>query len=365
MTIVRTVILSLSLYPGIGAVTIARLLREQRIERLGELVTLSSAEIAVRYGLSARVAEMVYAALRTTDAVANHDEWCERNGVSVVFLTDPEYPALLKHINTPPAVLWVKGCLPSAEKKHCALVGSRDANHYGNRVVSLLVQSLVANNIVTVSGGARGIDGWVHEQTIAAGGVTIAVMGCGLSHTYPIEHRDLFERIVASGGALVSPFAPLVEPTKGSFPARNRIIAGLSGVCVVVQAAVKSGALITAEYALEENREVAAVPGPIDDVLSAGCNQLLAQGAHVIVDGASLLRICGVGDNALQVRSSVYDIENVEASVVLSLLDVPATIDDLLEIYSGTPAELQEQLFALQIAGKVKKNHVGMWVRCG
>jgi len=362
---IRTIVLKLSLYPGLGPTVLARLTRDAGFEKLVDLSALSIDEIALRHGLTARIAGMIHAALRTTGVVEKHDIWCQANGVSVVLLCDPEYPPLLKHIGAPPIALWVKGRLPSADKKTCALVGSREANHYGKRVVSLLVPALVEHGVVTVSGGALGIDTFVHEYTLDAGGCTIAVVGSGLMHTYLTHHEKLFERIVAAGGAIVSPFAPFIMASKGSFPARNRVIAGLASVCVVVQAAERSGALITAEHALEENREVAAVPGPIDDPISAGCNQLLANGAHVITGVQSLLALCGVAGVSEKQRSIIDPVVVVESNVVLGLLDAPATIDDLLEVYSGTAAELQEQLFALQVAGKIRKNHAGMWVRCG
>ena len=362
---IRTIVLQLSLYPGLGPTVLARLTREAGFERLHTLLDLSIDEIALRHGLTVRIAGMIYAALRTVGEVEKHDVWCQANGVSVVLLCDPEYPFLLKHIGAPPIALWVKGRLPAADTKTCALVGSREANHYGQRVVSLLVPELVLNDVVTVSGGALGIDTFVHEYTLNAGGCTIAVVGAGLMHTYLTHHEKLFERIVAAGGAIVSPFAPFIMASKGSFPARNRVIAGLASVCVVVQAAERSGALITAEHALEENREVGAVPGAIDDPISAGCNQLIANGAHVITGAQSLLTLCGIAETSGKQRSILDPVIAVENNLVLGLLDEPATIDDLLEVYNGTAAELQEQLFVLQVAGKIRKNHAGMWVRCG
>ena len=362
---IRTIVLKLSLYPGLGPTALARLTRDAGFEGLSVLPDLSVNEIIQRYGVTARIAGMIHAAVRSSGVVEKHDEWCQANRVSLVLLNDSAYPVLLKHIGAPPVALWVKGRLPASDKKTCALVGSREANQYGKRVVSLLVPALVAHGVVTVSGGALGIDTFVHEYTLAAGGCTIAVVASGLMHSYLAHHESLFEKIVAAGGAIVSPFAPFIMASKGSFPARNRIIAGLSSTCVVVQAAARSGALITAAHALEENREVAAVPGAIDDPLSAGCNELLAAGAQVITGVDSVLALCGVANETGQQRSVVEPGFACEHAAVLQLLAEPATLDDLLEVYKGTPVELQAELFALQVAGKIRKNHAGMWVRCG
>ncbi len=354
-------ILQLALQPGIGMTTLARLYVTGR-EQLPILRGMGSDTIVNQYKIAPRQAAFIYAALNDDTAYLAHESWCAANNVRAILLGDPEYPELLAHIGAPPVVIWVKGKLPTTDAS-CALVGSRDANHYGKRAVHMLVPALVAQNIATISGGARGIDTFVHEETIKAGGKTVAVMGCGLAHTYPAEHYELFARIVASGGALLSPFPPQTPPVAGLFPVRNRIIAGLSNACIVVQAAAKSGALITATHALEENREVGAVPGPIDDRLAAGTNDLLRQGAHVVVDGATAVELCG--KKAERITHEAFSrVEDPGKMALLRLLTRPKSFDELLEEYNGASAMLQELLFVLQLAGKVAQNHAGLWMRC-
>jgi DNA processing protein len=359
----RTIIVQLLLHDGIGSATVAHLFKNNPDSLTHELYSLSVEAIAEKYSIPGRYASLVHAALRALEPLARHDAWCAAHGVRVVTLFDPEYPVRLKHIGAPPVALWVRGVLPGSGMPSCALVGSRNATPYGKRVSKMIVPALVAGGVATVSGGARGIDGWVHQETIAAGGHTTVVMGCGLAHTYPVEHHTLFEDVVASGGALVSPFPPHMEPSKGTFPARNRIIAGLADACIVVQAAAQSGALITAAHALEENREVAAVPGAIDDVLSVGTNQLIAQGARVIYDAASALELCGRGTTAVSASCGV--IVSTDAQAILRVLETPLMLDELVAVSQKPRAVVQSALFELELAGKCMQNHAGMWERCG
>jgi len=360
---IKTIAVQLLLQNGIGSATVAHLFKNNLDQIAAELYSLSVSAISEKYNVPARYAGLMHAALHNQHALVEHDTWCQKNGVRVVTLFDPEYPETLKHIGAPPVVLWVRGVLPSTTVPSCALVGSRNATQYGKRVVKMLVPGLVARGIATVSGGARGIDGWVHQETIAAGGHTTVVMGCGLAHTYPAEHYQLFDDVVASGGALVSPFPPCMEPSQGTFPARNRIIAGLSNACIVVQAAAKSGALITASHALEENREVGAVPGPIDDLLSVGTHQLISQGARLVSDVSSALDLCG--QCAAPGRLGVNVLLSVEAQAFVQIIDEAYTIDELVVISQKPLNTVQSILFELQLAGKCIQNHAGMWERCG
>ena len=174
-----------------------------------------------------------------------------------------------------------------------AIVGARKADAYGYRVINQLVPELVAANYIIVSGGALGIDAAAHEVTIKSGGITIAVLGSGLLQPYPSSNKHLFASIIEHGGCLVSSFPLRMQALPGHFPARNRIITGLSHGCLVVQAAQKSGALISAHYALEQGREVFAIPGPFDSELSAGCNALIQQGAKLVTCTTDILQEFG------------------------------------------------------------------------
>ncbi len=207
---------------------------------------------------------------------------CQKNGVQIVFSHDKAYPQLLAAIHAPPLVLYVKGSLEVLSQRGCALVGSRAADAYAEYVINQIVPEFVSAGYSIVSGGALGADTMAHKAACDAGGKTVAVLGSGLLQPYPLSNKKLFERIVASGGAVVSPFPVTMQALPGNFPARNRVIAGLVPATIVVQAAKKSGALITAQFALNEGREVYAVPGQFGHPLSQGCHQLISEGAHIL-----------------------------------------------------------------------------------
>ncbi len=204
----------------------------------------------------------------------------EREGVSIVTCEDPAYPERLRRIYDPPPLLYIKGSLDTADIP-VAVVGSRNASPYGRYVTEKLSRELAQRGATVVSGLARGIDTCAHRGALAARGRTIAVMGCGIDVIYPPENRKLHGEI-ASNGAVVTEFAFGTEPDRPHFPARNRIISGLSLGVLIVEAGEKSGSLITARCALEQNREVFAVPGSIDLPGSRGTNRLLRQGAKLV-----------------------------------------------------------------------------------
>jgi len=206
---------------------------------------------------------------------------CERENVKIILEGDADYPRLLATIPDPPAILFVRGAFAAADALSVAIVGSRHANAYGRRITEQLAGGLVRAGYTVTSGLARGIDAAAHCGAIASGGRTIAVLGSGVLNVYPPEHDQLALEVIAHG-ALISESPPLSSPHAGAFPQRNRIVAGLSLGTVVVQAADRSGALITARLAGEQGREVFAVPGPVDCRLSQGCHGLIRDGARLV-----------------------------------------------------------------------------------
>ncbi|HOC07927.1 MAG: DNA-protecting protein DprA [Clostridiales bacterium] len=205
----------------------------------------------------------------------------ERHNISTIPITSDYYPALLKEIYNPPYLLYVKGDRKALEGNCIAIVGSRNASYYGKKVAFKLAEQLARAGFNIVSGFARGIDSYAHKGALAVGGKTIAVMGNGLDVVYPRENYQLMKEI-SGGGLLLSEYPPGTSPLRGNFPARNRLISGLSLGVVVVEASERSGALITADFALEQNREVFAVPGNINSATSAGTNNLIKQGAKIV-----------------------------------------------------------------------------------
>lgn len=206
----------------------------------------------------------------------------------------PEYPERLGHLVQPPNPLYVLGHLPAPMRLHLAVVGTRRATPYGRRVTRDLVPPLARSGVVIVSGLAYGIDAEAHTAALEAGGTTVAVLGCGIDRVYPSAHAHLAQRVLASGGALVSEYAPGTPPLPHHFPARNRIIAALAHAVLVIEAPATSGALITAYGAAELGREVLAVPGAVTSPESAGCNGLISRGARLVSGVQDILETLGL-----------------------------------------------------------------------
>jgi DNA processing protein len=258
------------------------------------------------------------------------------------------YPPLLAQIHDPPAKLYVRGDFESLSRPAVAVVGARSCSSYGAQVARDLARELAASGIAIVSGLARGIDGEAHRGALEAGGTTVAVFGCGIDRDYPRSHAALAERIRASG-AVVSEYPPCVEPAPWRFPARNRIIAGLCLATVVVEARERSGALITADFALELGRDVFAVPGEITSALSAGTNDLLRQGAAPLTRAGDVLAALGLEPKPpprLQVSEPA-------ASVIEHLADGARDADELARLTGRSSAEIAAVLVELELVGLV------------
>jgi DNA processing protein len=268
-------------------------------------------------------------------------------GVRFLARTDPAFPPLLRAVHDPPVGLFVRGGGGEAllSQPAVAVVGARSCSPYGSHVARLLGRELAAAGLVVVSGLARGVDGEAHRGALEAGGVTVAVLGCGVDRDYPASHRELAGRI-REQGLVVSEYAPGVEPAPWRFPARNRIVAGLCAATVVVEARERSGALITADLALEEGREVFAVPGEITSGLSAGTNALLRQGASALTGPGDVLDALGVE------RAAAADPPEAAASLLRLL---PATADELVRSTGRVPGELAALLLELELAGVVRE----------
>lgn len=284
---------------------------------------------------------------------------------NVVTIVDHDYPEILRNIHQPPLVLYYQGDVTLLKKRCIALVGSRLANTYAERVIADFVPELITAGWCIVSGGARGVDTMAHEATRRHKGKTIVVLGSGLLQPYPPSNEKLFETLLHEGNLIISPFTPQTPPDKGTFPARNRIISGLSEGCVIIQAARKSGALITAHHALEQGRHVFAVPGSIYDEVSLGCHDLLKEGALVVNEAQDILREFGqIETHRIQQRILPFmqpTHQEKPMSGLLSYLAKPATFDELLEKTGLEYTLLHEQLFTLQLEGKVKQHFSGTW----
>ncbi len=216
-------------------------------------------------------------------------ELCGQSGVQVVTYTDDRYPELLKEINTAPPVLYCRGAVELLQRPQLAMVGSRRASRAGLNHARQFSSAMAGSGFTITSGLALGIDAASHQGALEVGGTTLAVLGCGVDRIYPQRNQALAETILNQGGALVSEFAPGTQPHPSHFPRRNRVISGLSLGILVVEAALKSGSLITARYGLEHNREVFAIPGSINNPVSRGCHALIKEGAALVETGMDIL----------------------------------------------------------------------------
>ena len=265
---------------------------------------------------------------------------------------EPGYPLLLTRIPDPPPSLWLRGDADPRllSETAVAVVGARACSGYGRAVARMLASGAADAGAVVVSGLARGIDGEAHRGALAASGRTVAVLGCGIDRDYPAAHAELARAVLAGGGLVVSEYEPGVEPAPWRFPARNRIIAGLAAATVVVEARERSGALITADFALEDGREVLAVPGEITSALSAGTNALLRQGATPATCVADVLEAVGLEASP----PATVDPDDPSAVAVLAALAAGSTTADGLVRATGLAAgDVATALTLLELAGRV------------
>ncbi len=262
---------------------------------------------------------------------------------------DAEYPGLLAAIHDPPPALFVRGCGSNDVLSHpaVAVVGARACSSYGRSVARSLGRELAAAGLVVVSGMARGIDGEVHRGALEMG-TTVAVMGCGIDRDYPAAHSELARRI-CERGLIVSEYEPGIEPAPWRFPARNRIIAGLAEATVVVEARERSGALITADFALEEGRDVLAVPGEITSALSAGTNALIRLGAVPVTCGADVLELFDLAPAAP--TSATWGRQAQD--LLERLRDGALTADELVRSSGADPAVVAAALVELELSRSV------------
>lgn len=353
MTEERLLTIGLNTLPGLRAAAY-----HAALARFGSAADLLDAPAGALTGIRGLGPETA-AALAQLDA-ARTGEAEERRareiGVSILTLADPGYPELLRRIADPPPVLYCRGTLAPEDRNAIAVVGSRRATAYGRTATERLCRDLASCGVTVVSGMARGIDGWAHRAALAGGGRTIAVLGAGLDRIYPPEHRGLAGEI-ARQGAVLSEFPLGLAPEKWHFPLRNRVISGLSRGVIVVEAAAASGALITVDQALEQAREVFAVPGPITSPASAGTNRLIQQGAKLVEDVRDVLeefpelgaRLSALGAPAAPALTAA------ERRLLAGLGSDPRSIDEIIRTTTSAPAETAALLTSLEIKGLVQQ----------
>ncbi len=294
---------------------------------------------------------------RSTITPKQELEKLERLRVQVITWKDKDYPKLLKEIDHPPPVLYVAGSLTEADQFALAIVGTRKASVYGRQVTERFASELAKGRVTVVSGLALGIDAVAHTAALDAGGCTLAVLGSGLDIIYPPENYNLARRIVDSGqGALITEFPLGVKPEAGNFPARNRIISGLARGVLITEAPLASGALITVNFALEQGREVFAVPGSIFSPGSAGVNKLIQDGgAHLVTNVKDLLEALNLFMVPEYVEMQAALPDNAEERTLLALLShEPHHIDELIRMSELPTETVSATLTLMEFKGMVK-----------
>jgi len=346
--------IGLKAIPGIGNVTFRRLL--ERFETPDAVLSAPANALAQVRGVTPAILEAIAGASWRAFAEAE----CFRlatSGARLVTFTSTDYPKSLFEIPDPPPFLYVRGELRCHETA-VAIVGSRRATAYGLQTTARLAESLAAQGVTVISGMARGVDTAAHKGALAANGRTIGVLGCGIDQVYPPENRKLFQEMAERGG-LVSEFPLGTLPLAENFPRRNRIISGLSRGVLVVEAAEKSGSLITAQYALEQGRDVFAVPGNISFATSRGSNRLIKQGAKLVDCVEDILEELpgfaempeSAGQQPPALRS--FSLTPKEAAIYEVLARSPLHIDDIIAQTELTAAEVSSMLLHLELKGAI------------
>jgi len=361
--------LILNMIPGLGSRSFLKLK-----ETLGSAEAVLSASAAALRKVPGIRAELVKRIVELRDSlnVGQEIELAQKSGAHIVPFWSEEYPEQLRQIHSPPIVLYVKGELQKTDALAVAIVGARRCSLYGRHQSEQIAFQLAARGFCIVSGMARGTDAAAHEGALKAGGRTIAVLGTGLANIYPREHKELAEKISAHG-ALVSEL-PMATPVDGrNFPPRNRIISGLSMGVLVIEAAAKSGSLITAQWAQEQNRDVFALPGKIDSPLSIGPHRLIRDGARIITCVEDILEEFGQvgkimddsGAQQMLFDKQVEGLNDRERQIFEALeKDEAKSIDDLADELKLPVSEISSTLTILQIRKVVKDIGGRNFIRC-
>ncbi len=362
----REAALALHLVKGIGPRIFAEL-----IERFGsarDVIAAPPSELKTVSGMSVELVRRVAAAAEEND-YRQQLQICCQHQIEVLDQTDEQYPCSLKEIYDPPPILFCRGNWQPVDSIAVSIVGSRHATHYGLTIAEKLATELAFRGFTIVSGLARGIDAAAHRGALNAGGRTIAVLGGGILNLYPADHQKLADQ-VASSGLLVSESLPWAAPKSGSFPRRNRIIAGLSLGVIVVEAGCRSGALITARLANEQGREVFAVPGRIDNRLSQGCHRLIRDGAKLVESADDVLEELGplATPTRLQSGETIRNPAELRLSdqekQILQVISIDGTGFDELVMATGLPPpRIIATISALEIRRLIKRIGATRFVR--
>ncbi len=358
--------LALERIPRCGPLTIARL-----IDAFGSPQTVmaaDAAEIRRRAGLREKLARTVAEFTPPKEEILKDLDALDRLRAEVITRWDPAYPENLKQIYDPPALLFVRGAIVPEDSRAVAIVGTRNPGRYGLEITESIATDLARQGVTLVSGLARGIDTACHKAALKAGGRTIGVLGCGIDVVYPRENKALVEEML-DAGAVITEFRPGIPPLPTNFFRRNRIVSGLSKGVLVVEAGRNSGSLITAAHAVDQNRDVFAVPGNVFNLRSRGPHELIKQGAGLVESAEDIMQALFETAKVVQQPSLFHPPErNAElpesAQIVIEALDLdPVHIDILCESLGMEPGKLVGILLELELAGLVRQHPGKMFAR--
>ena len=360
--------ITLSMVGGVGSMLTQRLL-----DHFGDaesILAASADQLQAVEGIGPKIAKNISLA----NSLCNPEQLiaqCREHGISLIAKNDSRYPAMLRKIHDPPVFLFVKGEFRPSDDLSIAIVGTRNTTHYGRKQAERLAVELSQSGFTIVSGLARGIDGAAHRGALSVKGRTIAVLGGGLLNIFPSEHKQLAEEVIANG-ALVSEYVPDMEPQKGTFPQRNRIVSGLSLGVLIVEAPRKSGALITATLAAEQGRDIFAVPGPIDHESSRGCHKLLRDGAILVESADDVLEHLGPlikpaqhpkHETAKIRHPAELQLNDTETKVLQLVAIAPTPIDTIIAGSGLLPHQVLATLGVLEMRRLVKRGEANTVAR--
>lgn len=366
----RQAYLALSHFSKLGPQTVNKL--EKYFNSAIQVFYASRTELE-QAGLNSKLASE-YISWRNNYSLVATETALEREGVNYITKIDASYPLILREIHASPYILYFRGNISLLSKNNyqaLAVIGSRNHSAYGAKIISMLLPEIINQEIIIVSGLAIGVDTLAHQATLMNQGKTIAVLGSGLNdeHVYPPSNRSLLKAIIEKGGLILSEFPPFTPPLKGNFPQRNRIISGLSQAILVIEAGIKSGALITANYALEQNREVLAVPGNTFSDYSRGTNHLLKLGAKLVDCPTDILEMyncehsllpknCSKATNKIQLKAPE---EEAIYNMIKSAHERGETItsDEIADRSQLDTAVINSTLSILELGGVAKYDGIG------
>ncbi|MEE1086901.1 MAG: DNA-processing protein DprA [Schaedlerella sp.] len=294
----------------------------------------------------------------------------QKQQIRIIYYYENDYPKRLLNISDPPYALYLKGSLPKENQKSAAIVGARKCTAYGEKSACEFAQKLAEHGVQIISGMAYGIDGIAHRGALFGGGKTFAVLGNGVDICYPRSHIGLYTDILSQGGGIISEFPPGTKPLPMHFPKRNRIISGLSDLVLVMEAKEKSGSLITADMALEQGKDVYALPGPIDSVLSKGCNSLIKQGAGILLSPENLMEEIGIlnkkvqSEKAQNGNSEKKVLESIENLVYSTFAVCSKNVNEIIEETGLPPDMIMRSLAMLEIAGYIRMISKDHYIKC-